>query len=321
MEIDNNRNSGTYEKLHSNINSNTNNKINSNVSQINLIQVKDYVTKSSLPSSDFVINPYVGCPHGCKYCYASFMKRFTGHKEAWGTFVDVKMCAKPISRKRLCGKSVFLSSVTDCYNPYEEQYGITRQILTQLAEIDCSVTITTKSDLILRNIALLQRFPHLTVAVSINTADENFKNDMDRASSIADRLHVLKTLHEHGIRTVLFLSPIFPGITDFREIVELSAAFTEEYWFENLNLRGNYKHVILSYISEKYPHLTELYHEIYQKGNLRYWEEQAAEIEAYCGEHAVRHQNYFYHEKLVRETRRGPSGETPASGFRSEGGW
>lgn len=249
------------------------------------------------------------------------MKRFTGHKEAWGTFVDVKMCAKPISRKRLCGKSVFLSSVTDCYNPYEEQYGITRQILTQLAEIDCSVTITTKSDLILRDIALLQRFPHLTVAVSINTADENFKNDMDRASSIADRLHVLKTLHEHGIRTVLFLSPIFPGITDFREIVELSAAFTEEYWFENLNLRGNYKHVILSYISEKYPHLTELYHEIYQKGNLRYWEEQAAEIEAYCGEHAVRHQNYFYHEKLVRETRRGPSGETPASGFRSEGGW
>ena len=53
------------------------------------IQVKDYLTKSNLPASDYVINPYVGCPHGCKYCYASFMKRFTGHKEEWGTFIDI----------------------------------------------------------------------------------------------------------------------------------------------------------------------------------------------------------------------------------------
>lgn len=45
------------------------------------ITTKDYVTKSNLPASDYVINPYVGCPHGCKYCYASFMKRFTGHEE------------------------------------------------------------------------------------------------------------------------------------------------------------------------------------------------------------------------------------------------
>lgn len=56
------------------------------------IQVNDYVTKSNLPASDYVINPYVGCPHGCKYCYASFMKRFTGHKEDWGTFIDIKQC-------------------------------------------------------------------------------------------------------------------------------------------------------------------------------------------------------------------------------------
>ena len=273
--------------------------------KVTLTEVKDYVTKSNLPSSDYVINPYVGCPHGCKYCYASFMKRFTGHREAWGTFLDVKTCTKPISRKRLRGKSVFLSSVTDCYNPYEEQYGVTRQILTQLAEIDCSVSIATKSDLILRDIDLLQRFPHLTVSISINTADENFKNDMDRASSIADRLHALIVLHQHGICTVLFMSPIFPGITDFREIVELSAAYTDEYWFENLNLRGNYKEVILSYIADQYPHLRELYGEIYQKGNMAYWEHLAEDIEAYCGEHAIRHQNYFYHEKLVKNTKSG----------------
>lgn len=88
------------------------------------IEVKDYLTKSNLPASDYVINPYVGCPHGCKYCYASFMKRFTGHKEEWDTFIDVKRCTKLISKKKLKGTTVFLASVTDCYNSYEEKYCI-----------------------------------------------------------------------------------------------------------------------------------------------------------------------------------------------------
>lgn len=99
-----------------------------------IIQVNDYVTKSNLPASDFVINPYIGCPHGCKYCYACFMKRFTGHNEPWGTFIDIKQCAKQINKAKLSGKSVFLSSVTDCYNPFEEKYCITRKILEQLRE-------------------------------------------------------------------------------------------------------------------------------------------------------------------------------------------
>ena len=55
-----------------------------------IIDVKSYITKSKLPGSDYVINPYIGCPHACKYCYASFMRRFTGHKESWGEFLDIK---------------------------------------------------------------------------------------------------------------------------------------------------------------------------------------------------------------------------------------
>lgn len=53
------------------------------------IDVQNVMTKSSLPVGGFSVNPYVGCPHACKYCYASFMKRFTGHTEPWGTFIDV----------------------------------------------------------------------------------------------------------------------------------------------------------------------------------------------------------------------------------------
>ena len=79
---------------------------------------KSILTKSNLPASDYVINPYVGCPHGCKYCYAMFMKRFTRHQENWGEFIDIKKCDKKINLKMISGKNIFLSSVTDCYNDY-----------------------------------------------------------------------------------------------------------------------------------------------------------------------------------------------------------
>ncbi|NBH36115.1 radical SAM protein [Clostridiaceae bacterium] len=263
------------------------------------ISVKDLVTKSNLPASDYVINPYVGCPHGCRYCYACFMKRFTNHSEEWGSFIDIKRCDRAISRKKLQGKSVFLSSVTDCYNPYEEKYGSTRKILEQLVSIDCELNISTKSNLILRDIDLLKQCKNLKVSVSINTLDEQFRKDMDNASSIAERLNTLKVLHESGVYSVLFMSPIFPGITDFRKIIESSKAYVDEYWFENLNLRGSYKQDILDYIKNFYPQLMELYNNIYLQGNMEYWHDLAVDIEEYCDTHSIKHINYFYHKELV----------------------
>lgn len=263
------------------------------------ISVKDLVTKSNLPASDYVINPYVGCPHGCRYCYACFMKRFTNHSEEWGSFIDIKRCDRAISRKKLQGKSVFLSSVTDCYNPYEEKYGSTRKILEQLVSIDCELNISTKSNLILRDIDLLKQCKNLKVSVSVNTLDEQFRKDMDNAISIAERLNTLKVLHESGVYSVLFMSPIFPGITDFRKIIESSKAYVDEYWFENLNLRGSYKQDILEYIKKFYPQLMELYKKIYLQGNMEYWHDLAVGIEEYCNTHSIKHINYFYHKELV----------------------
>lgn len=264
------------------------------------IEVKDYVSKSNLPTSDYVINPYIGCTHACKYCYASFMKRFTAHKEEWGTFLDIKHCDKPISAKRLTNQRVFLSSVTDCYNEYEEKYRITRTILEQLTSIDCELGISTKSKLILRDIDLLKQCPHLKVSMSINTLDENFKNDMDNASSITERLDTLKQLHEQGIYTILFMSPMFPKLTDFASIIEISKDYIDEYWFENLNLRGSYKQTILTYIANTHPALLPLYQDIYTKGKKEYWVDLSIEIDTYCRKHNITYTNYFYHEELVK---------------------
>ncbi len=265
------------------------------------IEVKEIATKSNLPVSDYVINPYVGCPHGCKYCYASFMKRFTGHKEEWGSFIDIKRCSKKLNKKKLEHKQIFLSSVTDCYNSYEKEYMLTRNILEELVDIDCYLSISTKSNLILRDIDLLKRMKHLTVAISINTVDEKFRRDMDNASSIKDRLETLKILHANGIYTILFMSPIFPYITDFKKIIEISKDYVEEYWFENLNLRGSYKQKILDYISSNYPLYLNDYEEIYKRGNKDYWKNLSEEIAEYCKKNRVHYTNYFYHEKLVAE--------------------
>lgn len=268
------------------------------------ITANSLLTKSNLPASDYVINPYVGCPHACKYCYARFMKRFTGHTEQWGSFIDIKRCDQPISLKRLYHKSVFISSVTDCYNMFEEKYQLTRRILEQLKPADCSVTISTKCSLILRDIDILTQLKDLKAAVSLNTLNEDFRNDMDNASSIAERIAALKELHSQGIHTVLFMSPIFPFLTDFAEIIEATRAFVCEYWFENLNLRGDYKKEILSYIAAKHPQYLADYKRIYEEKNNEYWQQLSDDIDAYCQKRNIAYTNYFYHSLLVAQKKR-----------------
>lgn len=265
------------------------------------VVTNDYVTKSNLPFCDYVINPYGGCVHSCKYCYASFMKRFTGHMEDWGTYLDIKQCGKSISVKKLTGKSVFLSSVTDPYNPFEKKYEITKAIPEQLSHIDCTLYISTKSSLILRDIELLKRQKNLVAAVSLNTLDESFRRAMDKAASVEERLNTLRKLHENGIYTVLFMSPIFPCITDFREIIEETKAFVDEYWFENLNLRGDYKKTILEYIHTAYPQFDKIYRDIFQKGDTSFWQETEKDFISYCGERSIKYVNAFDHTKLVQE--------------------
>ena len=93
-----------------------------NTETIKEIDVQSVMTKSALPVGGYSVNPYVGCPHACKYCYASFMKRFTGHTEPWGAFLDVKNW-KPIANPhKYDDERIVIGSVTDGYNPYEEQF-------------------------------------------------------------------------------------------------------------------------------------------------------------------------------------------------------
>ena len=92
----------------------------------------------------YVINPYSGCQHACSYCYPRFMKRFTGHKESWSEFVDVKINAPELLMKKTGKKrpgKVRISGVCDPYQPLEKKYQLTRRCLEMLARCDWPVSI------------------------------------------------------------------------------------------------------------------------------------------------------------------------------------
>jgi len=177
-------------------------------------QVKSILSKSGIPGVDYCLNPYVGCAHGCKYCYATFMKRFTGHPEPWGTFVDVKRNAPEILQRQLKRTSrgyVMISSVTDPYQPLEEKYGLTRRCLEVLLQHQFPVGILTKSPLVLRDTDLFQGFKEIEVGITVTTEEERIKNIFEpHAPPIEARIEALKKLHDRGIRTYAFIGPLLP---------------------------------------------------------------------------------------------------------------
>lgn len=285
------------------------------------INVGSIITKSNLPVCDYALNPYVGCEHGCKYCYACFMKRFTGHAEAWGEFLDVKTW-KPIENiQKYAGKEIFLGSVTDPYQPKEEIYRRTRTVLMQLQGSGAKLSIATKSDLVLRDLDLIKSFPDARVSWSVNTLDEEFRRDMDSAVSIERRLAAMKTFHDAGVRTTCFISPIFPEITDVKAIIERAKDNCNLIWLENLNLRGAFKPQILDYIGEKLPKLKSLYSDIYSRNRRDYWIWLDQEIQRYATSLGLEYVtnddslkrpfdsppvvvNYFYHSEIKKSAQK-----------------
>ena len=257
------------------------------------IKVKNYLTKSNLPGIDFTINPYIGCSHKCRYCYASFMKKITNHSENWGNFIDIKLTEEEVDLKKIQNKTIFLSSVTDPYLSFEKEYLITRSILEEIKNSNCKLIITTKSSLILRDLDILKQIKNLTVCISINTIDEKFKNDMDKASSIKERIKTLKILHENNISTVAFISPIFPYITDIKDIIESVKDYVNFCWFENLKLRANYKKDILNYIKDNYKELYPKYLDIYFNENMSYFKNLSLVIKDICSKYNIKYEIFW----------------------------
>jgi DNA repair photolyase len=198
------------------------------------------LTKTGIEGYDYCINPYVGCQHGCKYCYASFMKRFTGHSEPWGEFVDVKINAPQVlarQTKKPREGSVLIGTVTDPYQPLEKKYRITRGCLETLLESRFSLNILTRSPLALRDIDLFKNLHDIEIGFSITTDSEEMKKYFETNSpSILSRVDALRKIHDAGISTYVFIGPMLP--LNPEKIVDMIAGAADSVLIDRLNYLG-----------------------------------------------------------------------------------
>jgi DNA repair photolyase len=179
--------------------------------------IKEIYTKTILSKSkvlDYTINPYVGCEHGCTYCYARFMKRFTDHKEQWGRFVDVKKNAPTLLQREIEKKKlgrVWISGVCDPYQPIERKHELTKKLLGILSKHSWPITIQTKSPLVMRDLELLRKFRDIQVVFTITTADEKIRKIFEpNAPAVNERIKALGKLHSAGLKTCAMIAPLLP---------------------------------------------------------------------------------------------------------------
>lgn len=225
--------------------------------KIKEIKAKTCMTKSKL--TDYVINPYTGCQHGCKYCYAVFIKRFQNIKEEWGDFIYVKINCPDLLKKELEKNKaghIWLSSVTDSYCPIEGKYKLTRKILDTIANSPhknkFTIEILTKSALVKRDFDILKKLK-VELGCTINTLDNKASKIIEPfASPPLERVKALKEAKKQGIKVFGFISPVLPGITNLEELFK-ELKFCEYVWVELLNIKKSSMDRLMPVIKKSFP--------------------------------------------------------------------
>jgi DNA repair photolyase len=207
------------------------------------VQTRTALVRSRIPGVQYAVNPYTGCAHGCRYCYAVFMRKYSrAHRDApWGSFVEVKTNIAQTLRAELARRrktaAAMLSSVCDPYQPAEERYRLTRQCIEALREYGWGVDVLTRSPLVTRDIALLSTCLDASVGISLPTDDDGVRALLEPSSPpVAARVEALRKLHEAGIRTWVFVAPMLP--MNPRRLAELVLPHADSVMFDPLNYRG-----------------------------------------------------------------------------------
>lgn len=235
----------------------------------------------SLEGHAFQVDPYVGCQHHCYYCYA-----LSQAETDWDREVQIHHDLVGQLRDKLSGlepQSVYIGWNSDAYQPSEAEYQQTRKLLEMLAVRGFSVSLLTKSDLVIRDIDLFQEMPEASVGISMAFQDEHTRRLFEANSpSNRRRIQALKRLREAGVRTYTLICPVLPFITDVGELIDQVAPYADTIWVYALTIDGEEKpnwQNLQGILGRHYPGLQEEYREITFRPEHPYWARLRRELE------------------------------------------
>lgn len=230
---------------------------------------KSIVNKVDSPDtgSEYSLNPYQGCEHGCVYCYARNTHTYWGYSS--GTDFETTILAKrnaaelleqKITSKNWKAQPIMLSGNTDCYQPVEKSLGLTRELLQVFLDHKHPVGIVTKNTLILRDLDILKelnRYNLISIAISVNTLDDKLRQKLEpRASSIHKRLDLIDRLSSAGLPVSVLAAPIIPGLNDhdiFNLVKKVASLGARRISHIVLRLNGDLPEIFSDWLDKSYP--------------------------------------------------------------------
>ena len=250
--------------------------------EVTEIRCKSLINRVNAPDFPFrwTINPYRGCRHACRYCYARSTHEYWGmdagadfERQIFAKVNAAAVLREELSRPKWCGEPIVIGTASDPYEPAEAQYQLTRKILNTLVEFRNPASVTTKGTLVRRDVDLLRRLNETAgtqVVFSIGTIDETVWRQTERgAPHPMARLEAMQYLVEHGVPAGVLAAPLLPGLSDSSASIDalVSAAAEHRAQFLSGNLlflRPGSREWFMPFIRESYPHLVPGYARLYR---------------------------------------------------------
>jgi len=218
-------------------------------------------------NADYSMNPYQGCEHGCVYCYARPTHQYWGYSAGldFERVILIKKNAPELLKKKLKSKSwkvgvISLSGNTDCYQPIERKYQITRQLLQICLDFKQPVSIITKNALIIRDLDILEQLAKqqlLVVNISITTLSEELRRILEpRTATVKRKLQTIEELYKRGVPVHVFMAPIIPALNDneiFSVAKAVSACGARSMGYQIVRLEGPNQEIFINWIQYNFP--------------------------------------------------------------------
>lgn len=213
--------------------------------EIKFIKTERVLSPTNIALADYVINPYRGCLLGCVYCYARANKNIQKIKKEWGKFLYIKEKLLEILEKEILErkeiKRILIGSTTEPVQPVEKKFKIFENIIGLLKRYNIPVVILTKSVLIEDYLDKLQYSDKNKIYFTYNSEIVHRLFE-PQSASMDKRVEVIDTINKTGMELIVYISPVFPYLTDISEILNKLKNKTKKIYFEAYNIKiGNWK--------------------------------------------------------------------------------